>query len=232
MALLVGVYRHGNAEHVRRLLEPALEHRWRTAWWALDETHEELRDVTVGQGPGAKLPLVNETLRRVGTTASWTVVSDDDLRFRRGDVVEFVDRCVRAQLDLAQPARVRGTHEGHAITAQRRRSRARTTTLIESGPLFAVGPRCRDRILPFPEERGMGWGIEIDWHDLLGEGCRLGIVDAALIEHLGVREYDDTEMRRRLLEELKERGQPNWGEMRRTLQIWRPWQRKPPWHTA
>ena len=32
---------------------------------------------------------------------------------------------------------------------------------MEIGPLFVVGPRWRDRILPFPEERGMGWGLEL-----------------------------------------------------------------------
>ena len=45
---------------VRRLLEPALAHGWVAAWWAHDEVADELADVTVGVGPGAKLPLLNE----------------------------------------------------------------------------------------------------------------------------------------------------------------------------
>lgn len=76
-----------------------------------------LRHVTVGEGPGLKLPLLNETLRRVGGTAQWTILSDDDLRFRTGDVTSFLDLCERAHLDLAQPARAHGTQASHQITA-------------------------------------------------------------------------------------------------------------------
>ena len=230
MPAIVGIYRHDNAHHVNRLLEPALADGWQTAWWALDATHPDLDGVTVGEGPGLKLPLLNQTLSRLGPAEPWTVVSDDDLSFRKGDVVRFVRLCQRAGFDLAQPARARGTESGgHPITTKFRVSRARTTTFIESGPLFAVGPRCRDRIFPFPGERGLGWGVEIDWYGLAVAGCRLGIVDGVTMQHLGERAYDDTEMLRSMLEELDARGHPQWAGMRNTLEVWRPWQPRAPW---
>jgi hypothetical protein len=232
--LIVGIYRRRNAAHVRRLIEPALAAGWQSAWWALDQTDPSLADITVGEGPGLKLPLLNETLDRFGRAATWTVVSDDDVRFTRGDVVRFVRRADRAGFDLAQPARARGTELSHGITVAPRFSRARETTFVESGPLWAVGPRLRDRVLPFPPERGMGWGVEIDWYDLRAEGCRLGVVDDAQVEHLGERAeaYDDREIRRRLLDELEAHGHPRWAGMRETLAVWRPWQRMPPWSHA
>jgi hypothetical protein len=228
---IVGIYRRRNTQHVRRLLEPALEHEWRVGWWALDGVDPELDEITVGEGPGLKLPLLNETLGRLGPLSAWTLLSDDDLRFSEGDVVRFVELCMRGNLDLAQPARATGTQASHEITAAVRLSRARLTTFVESGPLVAVGPRCRDLVLPLPESRGMGWGVEIDWHDLGRDGCRLGIVDSTPIEHLGewAGDYDLTEMRRELLLELAQHGHPMWHGMRETLAVWRPWRRRPNW---
>jgi hypothetical protein len=228
---IVGIYRRDNAQHVRRLLEPARASGWRAGWWALDGVHPGLEDVTVGEGPGLKLPLLNETLRRLGGSEAWTVLSDDDLRFRSGDVVAFVHMCERAGLDVAQPARALGTHRSHEITAAVPWSRVRWTTFVESGPLVAVGPRCREAILPLPDARGMGWGVEIDWHDLGAAGCRLGIVDSTRVEHLGewAEDYDRTEMHDALVAELDAHGHPLWAGMRKTLGIWRPWRRRPPW---
>jgi hypothetical protein len=228
---LVGIYRRRNARHVQALVAPALRHGWTTCWWTLDEVAPELRSVTVGEGPGLKLPLLNETVRRSDGEHDWVVCADDDIRFRRGDVVSFLERAQRSGFDLAQPARARGTQLSHGITIAPRFSRARLTTFIESGPLFAIGPRFRDRVLPFPEERGMGWGVEIEWHDLTREGCRLGIVDATTVEHLGGvgDDYDASELKSRLFAELEARGQPEWAGMRRTLSTWLAWQRKPPW---
>jgi len=229
---IVGVYRRHNGEHVRQLIAPALEAGWATAWWALDESDPDLADYTVGVGPGLKFPLVNRALEGLGA-AEWTVVSDDDLRFRRGNVVRFVRLCQRAGFDLAQPARARGTQFSHAITTGVRGSRARATSFVEIGPLFAVGRRLRDEILPLPEHRGMGWGAELDWFDLFEAGGRLGIVDSMPVEHLGVlaSDYDYAEVKARLTEEFAARGRARWEGMRETVGIWRPWQGKPPWVT-
>jgi hypothetical protein len=230
-ATIVGVYRRRNVSHVLRLLEPALERGWSTAWWALTGADPLLEEYTVGEGPGEKFPLINETLRRSGHIASWTVLSDDDIAFRRGNVVRFVGMCERAGLDIAQPARARGTARSHEITTALRYVRARNTTFVESGPLVAVGPRWRDSVLPLPNELGMGWGVEFNWFDLMDSGCRLGIVDSTVVEHLGTvaDEYDTTELHRRLRAELAARGAEDFRPFERTLDAWRPWQRHPGW---
>ncbi len=61
----------------------------------------------------------------------------------------------------------------------------RLTTFVESGPLVAVAPKWVERVTPLPVWRGMGWGLELEWIDLQAEGCRLGIVDATTVVHLG-----------------------------------------------
>src|SRR5207253_2203537 len=82
--------------------------------------------------------------------------------------------------------------------------------------------------LPFREE-GMGWGVELDWIDLRPEGCRLGIVDATPIDHLGAvgAGYDAQAELDRLLADLEARGHPHWRGLRRTLATWWLWQSAP-----
>jgi hypothetical protein len=235
-AAVVGVYRRRNAAYVRGIEQVAREAGWKTAWWALDAESDDLADSTVGVGQGAKLQLLNEIVLRAGIGNEWLVVSDDDVEFTRGQVVDLVVLCARAELDLAQPARSDDNSRyefnvAHRITLARRLSRARTTTFVEVGPLFVVGPRWRERIVPFPEERGMGWGLELDWHQLHRRGCRLGIVDEVRVAHRGVPggDYDFDLHVRRIHRELEDRGFAGWEDVQRTLDVWRPWRQAPPW---
>jgi hypothetical protein len=149
----------------------------------------------------------------------------------RGDLVSFVSTASRAGLDLAQPAHVWWSNISHRITWLRPLSRARLTTFVEIGPIFAVSPAWRDPILPFPEGVGMGWGLELQWLDLRKEGCRLGIVDSTPVRHLTrfATAYAPEEEIERLTRLLEERGAPGWRGLRRTLATWRPWRRRPPW---
>jgi hypothetical protein len=227
---LVGVYRARNAERVRELFRPALEHGWKVAWWALDEVADDLREVTVGSGPGEKLPLPNEILRRIEPVGGWLVVSDDDVVYEKGDVVELVSLSIRARFDLAQPARA-DTSGGHEITFARKLSVARRTSFVEIGPVFAVGPGWYDRIVPFPEERGMGWGLELKWIDLFRTGCVLGVVDAVQVRHDGPPgpDYDHEHLLRRMREELAEHRVDGWPELQQTFETWRPRRRSPRW---
>ena len=232
---LIGVYRRRHAENVAALVAGAEAAGWPTAWWALDGTAPELAGITVGGGPGERLALLNELARRVPGDG-YLVVADDDVAFTRGSIRELVSVCEDARFDLAQPARCddnsRFDHNvAHAITRSRRLSRARLTTFVEVGPLFVVGPRWRGRIVPFPEERGMGWGLELEWYELWKEGCRLGVVDAVGVAHLGEpgSEYDVAAEVERIHEELARRRYAGWKDVERTLRVWRPWQRRPPW---
>ena len=229
-ASLVGIYRARNARYVRAVSEPAHERGWKVAWWALDEIVDELAEWTVGTGAGVRLPLLNEVLRLSESSEGWLVISDDDVVFDRGDVLALVSLSTHAELDLAQPARSEKDVD-HVITAARRLSVARRTSFVEIGPLFAVGPGWRDRIVPFPEERGMGWGLELEWHELHREGCELGIVDAVRVRHMGQRGegYDFRADVHRVHAELEERGFAGWSDVQKTLATWRPWQRSPGW---
>jgi hypothetical protein len=228
---IVGIYRAANAAHVGRLLAPALAAGWAAAWWALDETAPSLESQTVGVGPGEKLPLLQEALTRHGRTDGPVLLSDDDIAFERGDVTRFLALAQRAGLGLAQPAHVPRSEVSHGITRLQPRSRVRLTTFVESGPLVAIAEEWVDRVLPLPTWRGMGWGIELEWMELAREGSRLGIVDATPVVHLGAvgRGYDDTELRARVRGELAALGVDDWAPLQRTLAIWRPWRRRPPW---
>src|SRR5262245_26102976 len=132
---IVGVYRSANARVVERLLAPALAAGWTTAWWALDHVAPGLTAHTVGEGPGEKLPLLNEALRRHGAPRGAVVLSDDDIEFARGNVTDVVALAARAGLGVAQPAHAPGSEVSHGITRARPRSRVRLTTFVESGPL-------------------------------------------------------------------------------------------------
>ena len=235
-ATLVGIYRRRNAGHVRRLVDEARGARWTTAWWALDEPDRSLAECTVGTGQGLRLPLLNETIARAPGRTDWLIVSDDDVVFTRGSLVSLLGVCRRAGFDLAQPARSddnrsRAFNVAHDITRARRLSQARLTTFVEIGPLFVVSPAWRDLIVPFPAERGMGWGLELEWHSLYLQGCRLGIVDAVRVAHLGTPggDYDFRASAHRVHEELVERGFDSWQAVQRTVGVWRRWRRSPPW---
>jgi hypothetical protein len=226
---LVSVYRRTNAERLARLIEPALAARWTVALWALDEPDTALEALTVGVGPGTKFQLVNRLVseRRV---AGDLVVADDDTSFADADVVAFLERVRESDFGIAQPAHVRRSHTSHRITPRRPSARARWTTFVEIGPLFAVTSTWFPRAVPFRED-GMGWGVELDWMDLQPDGCRLGIIDATPIDHVGPvgGGYDAQAELDRLLAELEARGHPHWRGLRKTLATWWAWRGEPPW---
>jgi hypothetical protein len=225
------VYRRKNAAVVMGLLRPALAAGWNVRLWALDEPHPDLAAHTAGSGPGTKFELVNRLLAVHVPDEGHVVVFDDDAVFERGDLPSFVRTADAAELDLCQPAHSLRSHISHRITWRRPLSRARLTTFVEIGPIFAVSTAWRSRILPLPEDMGMGWGLELRWMDLQAEGCRLGIVDATPVRHLArfATAYAPDEEVARVQSMLAERGARGWKGLRRTLAVWRPWQARPPW---
>jgi hypothetical protein len=231
-AAVYSVYRRRNAAVLERLLAPALARNWTVALWALDEPDPKLAGLTIGSGPGTKFELVNRLLAaRPPNPQQPVIVADDDAVFVRGSLASFLETMAAAQLDLAQPAHVLRSNISHRITWMRPLSRARLTSFVEIGPIFAVAAGWRDRVLPFPDDVGMGWGLELQWIDLRDEGCRLGIVDSTRVRHLSrfATAYAPDEEIERLTRLLEERGAPGWAGLRRTLATWRPWRRQPPW---
>ena len=77
----------------------------------------------------------------------------------------------------------------------------------------------------------MGWGLELEWYELVERGCALGIVDAVRVRHAGElgEGYDHRAQAHQVHEELARRGFDGWSDVQRTVGTWRPWQRTPGW---
>jgi hypothetical protein len=77
----------------------------------------------------------------------------------------------------------------------------------------------------------MGWGLELDWFDLAGEGAHLGVVDAVPIRHLHPvgRAYAKADEGERLRALVRARGLTSFHDAQRTLGTWWPWQSQAPW---
>jgi hypothetical protein len=200
--------------------------------WALDEPSHALRGSVVGSGPGPRVQLLNRLWNRAAAAHPERVlVCDDDVRFERGDLGRFLQLAAVADLHIAQPAHVAGSHTSHAITRRARLSRVRRTSFVELGPVVLVRRPWLDAVFPLPEDFGMGWGVDLLWRDLAREGCRLGIVDAVGIRHLAPAGsgYDVQPERKRMRAQLRARGLRDPAEAQRVVDVWRPWQRSAPW---
>jgi hypothetical protein len=233
-AAFICIYRSRNAAFVENLVAQASSLRMAVALWALDRPLANLSRWTIGSGSGLRLPLLNRLWESVGPSAvDQLAVSDDDFAFTRGDLSRFLRASGRCGFGIAQPAHDAASGWNHPLTRGRVFALARSTSFVEAGPLVVINGRWLREILPFPEELGMGWGLELLWQDLLGEGCRFGIVDAVLIRHVGLsRDYDVKAEKKRLSAFLKSRKIARLADVQRSLATWRPWQAEPPWRRA
>jgi hypothetical protein len=233
-AALLCVYRPRFAGAVERVARDAQAVGVEVRLWALDDVVPSLRDHTVGSGPGPRTELLNRLFASLPDALHGPVVLwDDDVAFARGDLGQLLRAVDAAGFDLAQPSHGPGSHRAWPFTFSRALTLARRTGWIESGPVVVVGPGRRDEVLPLPDDFGMGWGIEVLWHDLEREGCRLGIVDAVSIHHLAVTgaDYDVLPERARARALLQARGS-RVTDQQELHGTWRPWQRQPPWETG
>ena len=232
---LLCVYREQNAARVATLVEMAQPVGLRVALWALDAIHPRLAEHTVGQEPGGRVDLLNRLFDAAGGKGAETlVVADDDCEFAKGDLAALLDAVERADFYLAQPAHAPGSHVSHDITRQRRLSIARRTDFVEIGPLHVVRRPWIERVFPMPGDFGMGYGLDLLWQDLAGEGCRLGVVDAVTIRHQppSSQWYDPGPEERRLEAMLEERGIDQMWHAQHVLGTWRPWRSRAPWRSA
>ena len=234
-ATVLAVYRRRNTRHLVRLLAD-LPEGWTVGLWALDAVSRRLRDRTLGQGPGPKFELLSRLYALTAPQPSADVVlADDDVVFAKGgSLPAFLDLMGEAGLSLAQPAHVKGSPHSFGITEVVPGSRARLTTFVEIGPLFAVKAHARPDFLPFPEGIGMGWGLEFTWHDLITKGHRLGIIDQTPVRHRGpvATTYDQGPERRRVQELFAARGIDSWEPIQNTLGTWDTTQPRAPWLDA
>ena len=201
-----------NDEVVRKLVETDFPwHRWN-----LDES------------PGKKFNLLNRLLAMSPPQdGEWLVFADDDVVITRGGLARFLALANEAEFDIAQPGHDRRGYPNYGLTVSRPLSRARLTTFVEIGPIFAVAPSRRIDIIPFRDE-GMGFGLERRWFNLQ-PSVRFGVVDEVRMRHLvpAGTHYDS-----RLLNEQVTRG---WDHLRfplnqpqETLGHWPSWARRRP----
>jgi hypothetical protein len=179
--------------------------------------------------PGQKFELLDKLLtRHPPQDGEWVVFADDDVQLVRGTLDDFVAIAAAIGLDVAQPSNDRRGYVSHGFTVSRLLSRARETTFVEIGPIFAVSPIARDRLTRTFAGAGMGWGLEQVWYNL-APPLRFGIVDEIRMRHLSrpAQAYDYggslVEMRELLARAGAERAQPQ-----TTLQVWPAWRRISP----
>jgi hypothetical protein len=229
-AHLACVYRKRNAGLVSELVADATRADVAVRLWALDEEAPELAVWTVGTGPGGRLALLNRLLDGAPPAAP-VVVSDDDVRFVHGGLGRLLQIAARGGLDLCQPAHTAQSLATHDITRVHPRSRARLTSFVEVGPMFVVQPSLRPRMLPFPEEFGMGWGLDVVWAAFVREGFRLGIIDEVTIDHTGAigADYSTETSEALLADALEGRGLPDMSILNNTMARWPSWSPIAPW---
>ncbi|MBO0769305.1 MAG: hypothetical protein J2O48_11540, partial [Solirubrobacterales bacterium] len=124
--------------------------------------------------------LVEEHLR---PEHDWLLILDDDVELPRGFLDRFLFLAERFDLSIAQPAHRAYSHAAWPVTRRRSGSLVRETAFVEIGPVVAFRRDCFESVLPFPALR-VGWGVDAYWGALAQqEGWRIGVVDAAAIEH-------------------------------------------------
>jgi hypothetical protein len=193
-AALVCVYRCANAASVKRLIESAAVGP--VALWALDATHPELYEWTFGCGAAARFQLVNRLLRSIDTHGHHLVVADDDVTMRKNGLATLLRTCAALRLDLVQPAHSARSSASYRFNRFATATLARRTGWVEQGPLLVLSPRAQSAILPFPEDLGMGWGVEALWSARSEGSFTMGIVDGVRMRHLGriAQGYDPAAM--------------------------------------
>jgi hypothetical protein len=228
--VVAGIYRAANAESLQRILRD-VPGDWRIALWALDDVLPSYADVTVGSGRGGKFGLLNETLARSGIDDTLVLI-DDDAWLSRGSFAELVTIAAEAGFDVAQPAHDRDSKSTYEFNRQRRTAVARETTFVEIGPIIVMRGRAPSVLLPFPDDIGMGWGLELLWRRERARGLRMGVVDAVTVHHpdppnatyadSAAVEFDRVD---RL---LAEDGLSNIRDAQRTVGRWWRGRRRPP----
>lgn len=195
-----------NSDNVARLAAQVDEaHRWH-----LDER------------PGQKFELLNQLIRENSPRADeWVVFADDDVLISRGDLRRFVALSAALGFDVSQPGHDRRGFVNYGLTVSRIGTRARETTFVEIGPVFAVSPTARHRVVDTFAGSGMGWGLEQVWYS---RGLKFGIVDEVRMQHLGKTGASyDVGGSVRAMHELLQRYGVQGQQPQETLRTWRAW---------
>lgn len=229
-AMLVAIYRSRNAKILETLLWGEDMSWCEVRLWSLDEVPDELRHWTVGNGPGGKFSLLNHLIQDADDPR-YLIVADDDIVINHGNLRRLVETGSQADLGLFQASQANHSLWSHWITKRVRLAKVRETTFVEIGPLFVISPEWRTKFLPFPNDIGMGWGLELAWFRVQQAGCRFGVVDDVSLVHLvppGASYMSDSDEYERLGRLERESG-TSMEDTERVVTTWWRWQRLPPW---
>lgn len=187
-------------------------------------------DLVRSTGPGLRMPLLNALMAaHPPRPGDWVMVFDDDVAWvgQAGRALLTVARA--GELDIAQPAHAPGSHATFLVNRFEAGSLARLSRFVEVGPVVVFSPAAQARVLPFPAEAGMGWGVDVWWSTM---GLRLGVVDAAPIRHLGPvgGAYSNEAEAQAAQGMLDAAGVASAHDLDSPVGItWRPWQKRPRW---
>lgn len=185
----MGVYERGsNAPEAVAELRRS-RHRVHFAYGSRDpDAHPTLREETICVGMDG---LLFDNLNRLYAEVAgrelrprWSIVVGSDTLFTDRWLDRFVALSEAFALQIAGPANTRRSLASYAITRRSPWWLVRETGFVEVGPVFAFRDDVAAELLPFPEELGQGWGLDLHWPHLAAErGWRMGIVDATPVRH-------------------------------------------------
>jgi hypothetical protein len=201
--LIAGVYRRASAANIRVAAAELQRSRHRVtfALGSLDEKAPTLcAETLLDHLRGGKFENLNSLLAARSTSdPDWFLFVDDDVELPQRFLDRFLGSCERFGFQLAQPALTRTSHAGWRTMRRCRGTIARTTRMVEIGPLTAIHRSVAPELLPFPRLR-MGWGLDSHWGALAWErGWRVGVIDATPVKHelrLPASRYDRHEAER------------------------------------
>jgi hypothetical protein len=204
--LVVGVYLLNRTNKIRYIMERlSSSSQWNVVqkWAALGsgdlESDIQARTFMKEEALLPKFTVLNRLINSENLDAhEFVLVCDDDISFPHGFLDAYLDRVLRYNFSLAQPARTLDSYIDHYFVAQMGGLEARWTRFVEIGPFFSIRRDAYERTLPFDESSPMGWGYDFIWPCIIEElGLRMGIIDATPVQH-SMRKpvenynYDDT----------------------------------------
>jgi hypothetical protein len=234
-SILISIYRKKNESSICSLVRQAEQLGMRVVLWALDEPIPGLSPLTVGSGPGPRMELYNRVWESLSSRAvQQLVVADDDVCITTGSLEQLCSASIHCGFGIAQPSHCMTSRHSYSFTRMQCLVLARQTTFVEPGPLFVVNQPWVRKVIPFPRNFGMGWGLWLEWQHLRESGCRLGIVDCVSMKHLSpvADDYSVVLELRRLRRLLRQHQLLKPQDGQRTLATWKVWENRPPWEAG
>ncbi len=132
-----------------------------------------------------KFALLNRLMEGVDIAAyDFILLCDDDILLPESFLDGLLQRQIKYDFALAQPARTQDSYIDHPIVGRVEGLDARRTRFVEIGPVVSIRRDAAVHLLPLDEDSGMGWGVDFIWPVLMEQAkLKMGIIDATPIAH-------------------------------------------------